>query len=97
MPPAKTTNSPTLGNTFVESMTSGVGFGLGSSLVRSFFGPSSTPSPTPTVSSPNNDYKQCLEANKLSGTENSCYHLSDMYKACMISTNFNHGECSRDM
>lgn len=91
--------SPSLGSILAQSVSSGigsgVGFGLGSSLVRSFFG--STPSPPPTASSPSNDYIQCLEANKLSGTEKSCYHLSDMYKACMISTNFNHGVCSRDM
>jgi hypothetical protein len=94
MPPAPVTNSPSLGSTLVHSVTSGlgsgVGFGLGSSLVRSFFGS------TPSASPPNNDYIQCLEANKFTDRESNCYHLSDSYKACMIRTNFNRGECSRD-
>jgi hypothetical protein len=94
MPPAPLTNSPSLGSTLVHSVTSGlgsgVGFGLGSSLVRSIFGS------TPSASPPNNDYIQCLEANKFTDRESNCYHLSDSYKACMIRTNFNRGECSRD-
>ena len=47
-------NKPSLGNILAESMTSGVGFGLGSALVRRMFGP---------VTTPNNDYTQCLEQN----------------------------------
>ena len=91
-----TKNSPSLGSTLVESMTSGlgsgVGFGLGSSLVRSIFGSGlgPSPSPSPTV---NNDYEQCLEANRLNGTETSCYHLSNQYRACMIRTNYNANTC----
>ena len=89
-----TTTTPTLGSTLVHSVTSGlgsgVGFSLGNSLVRSFFGSS----PTPPF---NNEYEQCLEANKLNMPETTCYHLSNQYKACMIRTNFNRGECSRDM
>ena len=88
--------SPSLGSILAQSVSSGigsgVGFGIGSSLVRSFFGSTATP----TVSSPNNDYIQCLEANKFTDRESNCYHLSDSYKACMIRTNFNQGECSRD-
>jgi hypothetical protein len=86
--------SPSLSSILAQSVSSGigsgVGFGLGSSLVRSFFGS------TPTASPPNNDYIQCLEANKFTDRESNCYHLSDSYKACMIRTNFNRGECSRD-
>ena len=89
-----TKNSPSLGSTLVESMTSGlgsgVGFGLGSSLVRSIFGSGLGPSPSTTV---NNDYEQCLEANRLNGTETSCYHLSNQYRACMIRTNYNANTC----
>jgi hypothetical protein len=87
--------SPSLGSILAQSVSSGigsgVGFGLGSSLVRSFFG--STPAPVTEVS----DYMKCLEANKFTESESNCYHLSDSYKACMIRTNFNRGECSRDM
>jgi len=98
MPPAPVTNSPSLGSTLVHSVTSGlgsgVGFGLGSSLVRSIFGSTQiTTQPVTEV----NDYMKCLEANKFSDREASCYHLSDSYKACMIRTNFNQGQCSRDM
>jgi hypothetical protein len=93
-PAIPTKNSPSLGSTLVESMTSGlgsgVGFGLGSSLVRSMFGSS----PSPSV---NNDYEQCLEANKHNLPETTCYHLSNRYKACMVRTNYNRGECTRDM
>lgn len=91
-----TTTTPTLGSTLVHSVTSGlgsgVGFSLGNSLVRSFFG--STPTQPVTEVS---DYMKCLEANKFTEGESNCYHLSDSYKACMIRTNFNRGECSRDM
>jgi hypothetical protein len=91
-----TKNSPSLGGTLVESMTSGlgsgVGFGLGSSLVRSIFG-SSAGSGAGSSPSVNNDYEQCLEANRLNGTEASCYHLSNHYKACMIRTNYNANTC----
>lgn len=89
-------NPPSLGSTLVHSVTSGlgsgVGFSLGNSLVRSIFG--STPSQPVTEVS---DYMKCLEANKFTEGESNCYHLSDSYKACMIRTNFNRGECSRDM
>jgi len=99
-PPMPTKNSPSLGGTLVESMTSGlgsgVGFGLGSSLVRSIFGSgagSSAGSSAASSASVNNDYEQCLEANRLNGTEASCYHLSNQYKACMIRTNYNANTC----
>ena len=93
-----TTNTPSLGSTLVHSVTSGlgsgVGFGLGSSLVRSIFGSTQTPTQPVTEVS---DYMKCLEANKFTEGESNCYHLSDSYKACMIRTNFNRGQCSRDM
>lgn len=92
--PSAINNSPSLGSILAQSVTSGlgsgVGFSLGNSLVRSIFGSSPTP---PS----NNEYEQCLEANKLNMPETTCYHLSNQYKACMIRTNFNRGECSRDM
>lgn len=81
---APVVNRPTLGSVFAESMTSGVGFGLGSALVRSIFGP---------VTTPNNDYTQCLEQNT---DTSACYHLSNEYKACMVRTNFNQTQC-RDL
>lgn len=97
-PPMPTKDSPSLGSTLVESMTSGlgsgVGFGLGSAFVRSMFGSSPSSSSSPTV---NNDYEQCLEANKHNLPETTCYHLSNQYKACMVRTNYNRGECTRDM
>jgi Rod binding domain-containing protein len=75
-------NKPSLGNILAESMTSGVGFGLGSALVRRMFAP---------TSAVNNEYEQCLEQN----TEASaCYNLSNQYKACMIRTNFNQNQCT---
>ena len=84
---ALTVNRPGLGNILAESMTSGVGFGLGSALVRRMFGPASTA----PESTPNNEYEQCLEQN----TEASaCYHLSNNYKACMVRTNFNQNQCT---
>ena len=84
---ALTVNRPGLGNILAESMTSGVGFGLGSALVRRMFGPASTA----PESTPNNEYEQCLEQN----TEASaCYHLSNKYKACMVRTNFNQNQCT---
>ena len=90
--------SPSLGSILAQSVSSGigsgVGFGLGSSLVRSIFGSTQiTTQPVTEVS----DYMKCLEANKFTDRESNCYHLSDSYKACMIRTNFNRGECSRDM
>ena len=75
-------NRPSLGSVLAESMTSGVGFGLVSALVRSMFGPAS--------STPNNDYQQCLEKNT---DASACYHLSNEYKACMVRTNFNQNTC----
>ena len=84
---ALTVNRPGLGNILAESMTSGVGFGLGSALVRRMFGPASTA----PESTPNNEYEQCLEQN----TEASaCYNLSNQYKACMVRTNFNQNQCT---
>lgn len=75
-------NRPSIGNILAESMTSGVGFGLGSALVRRMFAPASTV---------NNEYEQCLEQN----TEASaCYNLSNQYKACMVRTNFNQNQCT---
>jgi hypothetical protein len=80
--PVIAVNRPGLGNILAESMTSGVGFGLGSALVRRMFTPASTV---------NNEYEQCLEQN----TEASaCYHLSNQYKACMVRTNFNQSQCT---
>ena len=80
-------NRPGLGNILAESMTSGVGFGLGSALVRRMFGPATTAA----ESTPNNEYEQCLEQN----TEASaCYNLSNQYKACMVRTNFNQNQCT---
>jgi Rod binding domain-containing protein len=80
--PAIALNRPSIGNILAESMTSGVGFGLGSALVRRMFTPASTV---------NNEYEQCLEQN----TEASaCYHLSNQYKACMVRTNFNQSQCT---
>jgi hypothetical protein len=80
--PAIAVNRPSLGNILAESMTSGVGFGLGSAIVRRMF--------TPT-SALNNEHEQCLEQN----TEASaCYHLSNQYKACMVRTNFNQSQCT---
>ena len=85
--PALAVNRPGLGNILAESMTSGVGFGLGSALVRRMFGPASTA----PESTPNNEYEQCLEQN----TEASaCYNLSNQYKACMVRTNFNQNQCT---
>jgi len=96
IPPAPVSNSPSLGSIVTQSVASGVGSGVGFSLgtmfTRSLFGPGASQSPSVTVS----EYEQCLQANKLSGTETSCYHLSDMYKACMVRTNFNQGQCTRD-
>jgi hypothetical protein len=62
-------------------MTSGVGFGLGSALVRRMFAPASTV---------NNDYEQCMEQNT---DPSACYNLSNQYKACMVRTNFNQNQC----
>jgi len=86
--PALPVNKPSLGNILAESMTSGVGFGLGSALVRRMFAPATTES----ASTVNNEYEQCLEQN----TEwtPACYHLSNQYKACMIRTNFNQNQCT---
>lgn len=80
--PALAVNKPSFGNILAESMTSGVGFGLGSALVRRMFGPTSTP---------NNEYEQCLEQNT---DASACYHLSNKYKACMVRTNFNQSQCT---
>ena len=80
--PALTVNRPGLGNILAESMTSGVGFGLGSALVRRMFGPALTV---------NNEYEQCLEQNT---DASACYNLSNNYKACMIRTNFNQNQCT---
>jgi hypothetical protein len=80
--PAIPVNKPSLGNILAESMTSGVGFGLGSALVRRMFAPTSTV---------NNEYEQCLEQNTEAST---CYHLSNQYKACMVRTNFNQNQCT---
>ena len=86
--PAIAVNRPGLGSILAESMTSGVGFGLGSALVRRMF----TPATTESASTVNNEYEQCLEQN----TEwtPACYHLSNQYKACMIRTNFNQNQCT---
>ncbi len=86
--PALPVNKHSLGNILAESMTSGVGFGLGSALVRRMFAPAITES----ASTVNNEYEQCLEQN----TEwtPACYHLSNQYKACMIRTNFNQSQCT---
>ena len=96
MPPAPVSNSPSLGSIVTQSVASGVGsgvgFSLGSIFARNLFG--STPSQSPSATT--NEYEQCLAANKLSGTEEACYHLSDHYKACMVRTNFNQGQCTRD-
>ena len=80
--PVPTVNKPSFGNILAESMTSGVGFGLGSALVRRMFGPASTP---------NNEYEQCLEQNT---DASACYNLSNQYKACMVRTNFNQNQCT---
>jgi len=97
MPPAPISNSPSLGSIVTQSVASGlgsgVGFSLGNIFARNLFGSAPSQSPSATVS----EYEQCLAANKLSGTEATCYHLSNQYKACMVRTNFNQGECNRDM
>ena len=80
--PVPTVNKPSFGNILAESMTSGVGFGLGSALVRRMFGPASTV---------NNEYEQCLEQNT---DASACYNLSNQYKACMVRTNFNQSQCT---
>lgn len=80
--PVPTVNKPSFGNILAESMTSGVGFGLGSALVRRIFAPTSTV---------NNEYEQCLEQNT---DASACYHLSNNYKACMVRTNFNQSQCT---
>lgn len=86
--------APTMGKVFAESMTSGVGFGLGSAFVRQLFGSSQT---TVGESQISNEYSECVEANKHNKTDNVCYHLSNQYKSCMIRTNFNENECKRDL
>ena len=80
-------NRPSIGNILAESMTSGVGFGLGSALVRRMFAPATTES----ASTVNNEYEQCLEQNT---DASACYHLSNQYKACMVRTNFNQSQCT---
>ena len=85
--PVPTVNKPSFGNILAESMTSGVGFGLGSALVRRMFGPTSTA----PESTPNNDYEQCMEQNT---DPSACYNLSNQYKACMVRTNFNQNQCT---
>ena len=85
-------NRPSLGNILTESMTSGVGFGLGSALVRSMFGPAAAgPAAAELAVKANNEYEQCLEQNK---EASACYHLSNQYKACMVRTNFNQNICT---
>jgi len=85
--PALAVNRPSIGNILAESMTSGVGFGLGSALVRRMF----TPATTESVSAVNNEYEQCLEQNT---DASACYNLSNQYKACMVRTNFNQSQCT---
>ena len=80
-------NKPSLSNILTESMTSGVGFGLGSALVRRMFAPAST-GPESTL---NNEYEQCMEQNT---DPSACYNLSNQYKACMVRTNFNQNQCT---
>lgn len=94
----KPDTKPTLGEVLVDSMTSGVGFGIGSSLARSLF------SFGGSQLQPTQEYTQCLEANKLAGNGNGngnekdeCYYLSSEYKACLIRTNFNKASCERTL
>lgn len=66
-------SSTSFGSVFVDSMVSGVGFGVGSSLARSFFEPKK-PNPEPIAAipiQPNDDifkkYQECLERNEPTG------------------------------
>jgi len=90
--PVPTVNKPSISNILAESMTSGVGFGLGSALVRSMFGPAAArPAAEGLAVKANNEYEQCLEQNT---DASACYNLSNQYKACMVRTNFNQNICT---
>lgn len=75
------TSSTSFGSVFVDSMVSGFGFGMGSSLARSFFEPKKsveTQNPTVTVPAPIQPnlltpddifkkYQECIERNEPTG------------------------------